>query len=87
MSKAKNGAGPLENILTFVGAITGAMQGYEQSEWTGSIIGAVVLGALGKWIGAVADWILQLAVLLVLLLLHASVRQMAWDFIQSIITA
>lgn len=70
-----------------VGGISGAIVGYDTAEFIGLLVGAFVLGAIGKWVGAVADGIVKLIVLIVFLLINAFTRQLMWDFISAIFGA
>lgn len=76
--------GFFEDLLMIVGGIVGAIWGYETGGGWGLIIGAAILGGIGKWVGTVADWFVKLALLIVLLLLNAAVRQFIWSIIESI---
>jgi hypothetical protein len=84
MENNSNEGGFFENLLTIVGAISGAIFGYNNGEWIGLIIGAVILGAIGKWVGAVADWVVKLVVLIVILLLNRAIRIFIWDIVKAI---
>ena len=84
MGNNSNEGGFFENLLTFVGAISGAIFGYNNAEWIGLFVGAIIVGAIGKWVGAVADWIVKLIVLIVILLLNRAIRIFIWDMIQAI---
>jgi hypothetical protein len=85
MGKANNEAGFFEAILMLVGGFSGALYGFEQGEWVGLIIGALVLGIVGKWVGAVADWLVKLIVLVGFILLNAAARQFVWELINSLL--
>ena len=83
MSGNNNEGGFFENVLMILGGISGAIFGYENGEWIGLIIGALILGGIGKAVGALADWTFKLIVLILIFAIHRAV----WRFIWSIITA
>ena len=87
MSNEKNESGFFESLLTIAGIISGAVFGYEQAEWIGLILGVLILGGIGKWVGAVADGLLQFAVLVAFLLLHVAVRRFVWEIISDLLSS
>ena len=84
MEQNNEGGGFFESFLTVAGGISGAIFGYNNGEWLGLIIGALVLGAIGNRVGAAADWLVKLIVLIVILLLNRFVRVFIWEIIKSI---
>ena len=76
--------GFFEGVLMVAGGFTGALWGFNAGEWLGLILGALILGGIGRWIGAAADWTVKLIALLILLLANAFVRQFFWAIIRSI---
>lgn len=78
----KNEGGFFETILFVVGLITGGLVGFEQGEWMGAIFGAVILGAVGKWVGTLTDYLIKFLVLVALILLNTAVRQFIWSLVR-----
>jgi len=76
--------GFFEDLLLYVGLISGAIFGYNNGEWIGLIVGALAFAAIGKWVGAAADWLVQLIVLIALLLINRVIRAFIWEIITSI---
>ncbi|GEM_PF-5723949 len=78
-------AGFFESLLTVAGAITGAVFGYDNGEWPGLFAGAIVLGGIGMWVGRTADFIIKVALLIIILLLNAAIRRFIWEFISNML--
>ena len=84
MAEQAEQTGFFEGLLMLIGGFTGALWGSEQGDIWLTIIGAVVVGGIGKWVGRVADGLVKLAVLIALILLNSVIRQFIWGVIQSI---
>lgn len=83
MSEEQNEGGFFENILMLLGGISGAIFGYNNGEFIGLIIGALVLGAIGQFVGQLADAIFKLIFIVVIILLNNTIRIAIWSFIRS----
>ena len=77
--------GFFENLLTGAGAISGAMFGYDDGNGGGAglIIGALILGGIGKAVGRFADGVFQLIYFIIILFLNAAIRRTIIDAITS----
>lgn len=81
----KNSTGFFEGILTFMGIVAGGTIGYEQGDVTGLFVGAILLGILGKWIGAAADFVFQIILLMLFFLLSSTIRQFLFEVVSTLI--
>ncbi len=84
MADEEEKIGFFEWALTGLGFISGAVFGYDVEGWIGAIILAFVGGAIGKAVGALADWTVKLMVAIVFLLINSFTRQLIWEFVRSI---
>jgi len=78
-------SGFFEGLLMVAGGISGAIFGYNVADVIGLFVGAIVLGAIGKGVGAAADTAVKLLVLFVFLMINAAIRRFIWDIISVIL--
>jgi hypothetical protein len=83
MGEKQKDGGFFENVLMVAGGISGAIFGYNNGEFIGLIMGALILGGIGKWIGSLADAIFKIIFALIIILLNNAVRRFFWDIITS----
>ena len=81
MSGNQSEGGFFENVLMVLGGISGAVFGYDNGEWIGLFVGALILGGIGKVVGTAADWTLKMIALIIILLINRAVRHFIWNII------
>ncbi len=65
MAKQENKEqGFFETILSIVGAISGAIIGFQNGKVVGLFVGAIFFYLIGRSVGSLADWLLKVALLL-----------------------
>ena len=78
-------AGFFEGLLMVVGGISGAVFGYNAGEIIGLFIGAIIFGAIGKWVGQAADTAVKLLLLVAFLMINAAIRRFIWSIMSAIL--
>ncbi|WP_339608496.1 hypothetical protein [uncultured Roseivirga sp.] len=84
-NETENGTGFFEGLLMVVGGISGAVFGYNAGEIIGLFIGAIIFGAIGKWVGQAADTAVKLLLLVAFLMINAAIRRFIWSIISAIL--
>ena len=84
MAKSEN-EGPLAKLFTWVGVIAGGVAGAESGEFGVVLVCAVLCGAIGFWIGRVADavliWLFFVVGAVVLFLINSAIRRFLWELL------
>ena len=91
MAKTKeNHDGPFAKIFALLGLIAGGILGLEAGGGVGMIIGAVLLAAIGGWIGRLADaviaWLIFVAMSIIFIMINAAIRKFVWELLGSILS-
>jgi len=85
----ENESGPFAIAFAWIGAITGAVGGYEAGEFPGMLVTATVLGLIGFFVGQLADavlkWLVFLATCIIVLLVNTAVRRVAWEILSGML--
>lgn len=83
----KNENGPFATLFLWIGLIAGGAAGAEAGDFMGMLVGAVLLAAIGFWIGQIADAVLAWAIFvigsLISLLINSAIRRFLWEMITS----
>jgi hypothetical protein len=86
MAKSEN-EGFLANLFLWVGVIAGGAAGAESGEFGAVLVCAVVFGAIGFWVGRVADavlaWLIFVGVTVVLFLINSAIRRFVWELLSA----
>ncbi len=84
----KSEAGPFAVLFFWIGVVAGAAAGVESGEGMGILIGALLLGGVGAWIGHLADavmaWLIFVSVSIFALLVNAAIRSFVWNLLSAI---
>lgn len=85
MGKQENG--PFATLFMWIGIIAGGAAGVESGELLGMCIGALILGAIGFWVGRLADavlfWVIFVASTVIAFLINSAIRRFVWELIQA----
>lgn len=85
MGKSENG--PFATLFLWVGLIAGGAAGAETGDFMAMLIGAVLLAAIGFWIGRIADaalaWAIFVVGSIISLLINSAIRRFLWELITS----
>jgi hypothetical protein len=77
--------GPFAILFTWVGLIAGAIGGGQTGEFAAVVVGAIVLGMIGYWVGKQADaltaWLLFVLGSIIMILINSAIRRFIWALI------
>ncbi|MBK8464859.1 MAG: hypothetical protein IPL32_03430 [Chloracidobacterium sp.] len=80
--------GPFAKIFAVIGLFAGGIFGLESDGGAGMLFGAVILAAIGGWIGRLADavvaWLIFIVVSMIFILVNTAIRSFVWQLIASI---
>lgn len=83
----KNDAGPFAVIFLWIGLIAGGAAGAESGEFMPVLIGAIVLGGIGFWIGKQVDVFLARLIFVVVsivgILINTAIRRFIFELIRA----
>lgn len=83
----KQEGGSLATFFGWVGVFAGAAVGAEAGEGTGLLIGAIIFGIAGYWIGSVVEVVLVRVFFVVgsiiSILINSAIRRFLWELFTS----
>ena len=80
--------GPFATLFLWIGFIAGGAAGIEANDFMGMLIGAIILGAIGFWVGKQVDlflgWLIFIVVAIISILINAAIRRFIWELIRAV---